>query len=139
MIAGLRKIIFQNFWLKFISLSLATIIWFTIHYGIQNDFKLGQPHNNHLSQELMQLPINFMMQPSDGRVFKLSRNEVTVTVVGEDVVLRKLSGRDIEIYIDLKNFHSRGASAEELHAYAPNGVTVLKINPSVVNVEQISP
>jgi hypothetical protein len=137
---GLRHVIFKNFWLKLVALALAIMIWFTISYGIDNDFKLVQPRLNRvISQEFLRLPVSIITQPGDARVFSIGPKEVVITAVGEEAVMRKLPKQSIKVYIDLTDFHSRQATNGELRAYAPNGVTVIKINPSVVNVEQISP
>jgi YbbR domain-containing protein len=135
----LRHAIFHNFWLKLISLALATIIWFAIDSGIRNDFSLIRPRSNSLAQELLRLPVSIVTQPGDTRAFSISPKDVIVTVVGEDAVLRKLQPQIMKVYIDLTEFQSRNPVAIEAHVHSPPNVTVHKINPTVVTVEQISP
>jgi hypothetical protein len=37
---SLRHLVFHNFWLKFFSVALGTIIWMAIHFSIEHDLNL---------------------------------------------------------------------------------------------------
>jgi hypothetical protein len=124
-------LISHNFWLKFFSIALATVIWLGIHYGIRNELSISQLNINNIRG----VPVGIVTAPGDTRVFRIIPNEVVVFAVGEKTALRK----GIRVNVDLSNFHGRQSPAEELHAIAPPEINVLAISPSTVAVEQVSP
>lgn len=129
----------HNFWLKIFSLGLAIMIWVTIHIGITRDFSLTNPNLTHPSRQFVTLPISVITQPGDGRVYKITPKEVTATIDGEDPVLRRMSAKEIKVYVDLTDAKSAAATNAELRADAPRDVTVVGLVPSVVSIEQVSP
>jgi YbbR domain-containing protein len=135
----LPGIIVRNFWLKFFSIAMATLIWLTIHYGIRNEFSISQLNiNNLLAQEYVRVPVAVVTPPGDTRVFRINPNEVVVIAVGEQTVLRKAAQKNIRVYVDLTGFHARQSLAEELHADVPPDINVLEISPATVSVEQVT-
>jgi hypothetical protein len=137
---ALPHLIARNFWLKFFSIAMATVIWLAIHYGIRNEFSIGQLNiNNLLAHEYVRVPVVILVAPGDARVFKITPTEVVVAVVGQEAALRQAAQKNIKVNVDLTNFHSRQSGAEELHAVVPPGISVLDITPPTVAVEQISP
>lgn len=129
----------HNFWLKIFSLVLATIIWVTIHIGIKRDISLTNPDPTQASRKLMTLPISIITQPGDARVFKINPTKTQATVMGGEAFIRRMSDKDIRIYVDLTDTKSRGILTNELHSDAPKEITVTDLNPTFVEVEQISP
>ena len=59
--------------------------------------------------------------------------------VGEEKSLLKAAPKNIKVYIDLTNFHSRQITDAEVHADVPPDINVLEISPPTVTVEPISP
>jgi len=130
---ALPNFILRNFWLKFFSIALATVIWLAIHYGIRNEFSIGQLNiNNLLAHEYVRVPVAIVVPPGDARAFKITPSEVVVTLVGEEATLRKAARKNIKVNVDLTTFHSRQSAAEELHADVPTNITVLDISPATV-------
>ncbi|MGI8966465.1 MAG: hypothetical protein ACR2H1_10325, partial [Limisphaerales bacterium] len=86
----------------------------------------------------MHLPVTVMLTPGDERVFKLNPKEVFVSVAGESAVLNELLRKDLKAYVDLTGVrHEESPYRVQMHV--PVGVTVLRIVPLAVNVEQILP
>lgn len=134
---SLQDLILRNFWLKFFSVALATVIWLSIHYSIQSESKLSQLSINHLlAQEYIRVPVTVVTTPGDPRVFRITPNEVVVIAVGEETALRHAANKNIKVSLDLTDFHSKEATAMELQIEAPPDVTVQEISPSTVTVEQ---
>ena len=129
----------HNFWLKIFSLGLATIIWVTVHIGIRGDFALTNPNVAHPFRTGIDLPVSIITQPGDARVFKIWPKQATATIIGEEPIVRRMTGRDIKIYVDLTDFKSRGQTNGELHVDVPRDVTVIGLDPAAVQIEQISP
>ena len=135
----LQDIILRNFWLKFFSVALATVIWLSIHYGIQSESNLAQLRVNHLlAQEYIRVPVTVVLTPGDPRTFSVTPNEVVVTAVGEETALRNAANKNIKVSVDLTDFHSTEATAMDLQVQAPPDVSVQEISPSTVTVEQVS-
>ena len=136
---ALPSIVVRNFWLKFFSIAMATVIWLAIHYGIRNEFSISQLNiNNLLAQEYVRVPVAVVAPPGDTRVFRINPSEVVVIAVGEQTALRKAAQKNIRVYVDLTNFHTRQSVAEELHADVPPDINVLEISPATVAVEQVT-
>ena len=129
----------HNFWLKIFSLGLAMIIWATVHVGITRDLSLTNPNVAHPFRTGIPLPVSIITQPGDARVFKISPKLATATIVGEESIVRRMSGKDIKVYVDLTDFTSKGQTNGELHADVRKDVTVIGLDPGAVQIEQISP
>jgi hypothetical protein len=127
---SLPSVILHNFWLKFFSVALATVIWLGIHYDIRNELSISQLNINNI-----RVPVATIAAADDARVFKITPSEVVVFAVGEKTALRK----GIRVYVDLTKFHSRQSAGEELHVDAPPEINVLAISPQSVAIEQVSP
>jgi YbbR domain-containing protein len=135
----LPDLILRNFWLKFFSVALATVIWLAIYYGTRNQLSISQLNiNNLLAQEYVRVPVTIVAPPGDARVFKINPNEVVVIAVGEKNALRKAAQKSIRVYVDVTRFHSRQSEVEELHADVPPDINVLEISPATVAIEQVS-
>lgn len=137
-----RDIITHNFWIKFLSMLLATVIWLAIKYGLKAD--LGAPTTpvlNPVVQKDVIVPVNVLTQPGDARVFKISPENVVVTLTGEDALLRKYLARDfksaIKAYVDLTEIRTN--EAEEVRLDLPDGIARLNMAPRAVSIEQVSP
>jgi hypothetical protein len=136
---ALINLVLRNFWLKFFSIALATVIWLAIHYGVRNELSIGQLNiNSLLAQEYVRVPVTIISTPGDPRLFKITPAEVVVMAVGETAALRKAAEKGIKVNVDLTTFHFRQSAAEEVHADVPTNISVLEISPSTVAVEQVS-
>lgn len=137
---SLRHIFLHNFWLKLLSLGLGALIWLGVHYQIQMDYPINSPQASRtVYRQTVTVPISIITSPGDGRAFKIAPREATATLLGEDAVLRKISRKDLMIYVDLTEYHSRQPTSETVGAHAPVDVLVSDISPASVTVEQISP
>jgi len=135
----LRDLFLRNFWVKLLSVVLATVIWIAIN-GFQADLSPPSPPIiNPAVQDSMPLVVNVLTQSGDARIFKVTPEKVLVTVTGESAVLRKYSRRDFRAYVDLTTIRTNEPPSQEVRIHGPDRVTVLNITPQAVNVEQISP
>lgn len=135
-----RAFIQHNFWLKLFSLVLATVIWVLIKYGVQDQFTMGQsPVINPMGPDSMSLPVYILKQPGDARIFKVTPDRVVVTVTGESAILRNLTKKDFNAYVDMTLIRPNEPLSQKVQLDVPKGVTELSIVPLAVNVEQISP
>ncbi len=136
----LRAFIQHNFWLKLFSLMLATLIWFAIHFGIENNFRVPQnPITNPTTKDFLRLPVRILTQPGDARIFKVDPKEVEVSITGEEAILRDITPKSISVFVDLTNVHASRETNQQIRLDIPSGVTVIHVSPRAVNIEQISP
>ena len=136
----LRALIQHNFWLKLFSFLLAMLIWFAIHFGIKNEIRLSQnPITDPTTREFLRSPVRILSPSGDMRVFKTEPDHVFISVTGEEAVLRDLTARNIIVYVDIANVRSAHQTNQQVKLDVPDGVTVTKISPRAVNVEQVSP
>lgn len=138
----LRTLILNNFWLKFWSVALATVLWGAIHYSIEHDlgFKESDLRDvKHLiPQEFDHVPVAIVSGPQDPRVFNVSPKQVSVVTLGEESLLRGVSQKDIRVHVDLTDFRGPKAADIPLEADVPRDVTVLSIIPPSVSIEQVT-
>jgi len=127
-----RDLILHNFWLKLFSIALATVIWLAIYKSIHNE-------NKALISEYIRVPVTVITAPGDKRAFRVTPEEVVVVAVGKDDALLRATRKDIRVNLDLTGFHARSATLQQLQAQAPPDIKVLGLEPSSVDVEQVSP
>ncbi len=122
----------HNFWLKMFSLGLATMIWITVHIGITRDFSFTNPNLTHPSRQY----VRYRFRSSRNRVTlaftELRRSKLLQRSIGEEPILRRMSAKDIKIYVDLTDLRSKGVTNGELRADAPRDVTVVGLTPAAV-------
>lgn len=135
----LRHLVFHNFWIKFFSLALATAIWFAIKYVIQADLNPPQTPVLNPAQRSFSLAINVLTQPGDARIFKITPDNVVLTIDGESAVLRKYANRDFKAYVDLTAIRTNIMESLEVRLHMPYDVNIRSLTHKVVNVEQVSP
>jgi YbbR domain-containing protein len=138
---SVREFVRHNFWLKLFSLILATLIWFVTKLGfIKKEISLGQNTIVNLAtREFAQLPVTVVRQPGDPRAFKVTPENVSVTLTGEAAVLRELSRREITIYVDMTAAQPAEGPTQRLKLHVPSGVTVVRVAPVAVQIETLSP
>jgi hypothetical protein len=112
-----RRLTKVNLGLKCFSLLLAALIWSTS----QRNFG--------------PLPITVMTEAADLRAFRVVPSEVTVTVAGRPEALQSLSSRDIQVFVNLVDVVDTAGLIKKIDVFPPTGITVLKVNPPVVQVE----
>lgn len=137
---SVRAFIQHNFWLKLFSLLLATLIWFAINFGIQNEMQLPQnPITNPATKENLNIPVRVLTRPGDPRVFKVEPEEVTVSITGEAAILQAVNSKTISVFVDLTNVRSQRETNQQVRLNIPEGVIVINVSPRAVNVEEVLP
>jgi hypothetical protein len=136
----LSDLIFKNFWLKFFSVALATVIWFGIHFGIHNEISVSELDlSSRQAEELIRVPVTILSVPGDTRSFRITPAAVLVVATGEKNALRQAADKDIRAYVNLGNFRVAYSPNEEIHVDHPPEITVREVSPQTVAVEQLQP
>lgn len=137
---ALRALVLHNFWLKFFSVLLATVIWLTIHYGINHDLDVGSlVVNRTLAQEYIRLPVTIRQPHGDTRVFRIIPDDVVVLAVGDTAALQRTPKKDIHVYLDVTDLIAKEPQIEPLQSSVPPDIYVVQISPAFVTVQQVSP
>ncbi len=135
----LRQIIMHNFWLKLVSLGLASLIWLGVRYQIQSDYGVNQPRSSRpVFRKTVKVRVSTIIKPGDGRAYRVSPSDVMVVLLAEESVLSRVFPTDVMVYVDLTDFNPRKPTME-LHSHARSDVIIGDIQPANVTVEQISP
>ena len=135
MITFLRELLFHDFWLKLFSLALAVLIWLTVAFAIKKE---GSPVVA-LTVPLQEmafsnLPVVVMSSAQDVRSFKVSPDQVEVTVQGEAKALRGIQAKDIRVIVDLTDIEAAQALKKRMDVSMPAGISLVRVVPSEVQV-----
>jgi YbbR domain-containing protein len=136
MLTFLWELVTRDFWLKLLSLALAVLIWIVINFAIQRE---GTPVSSALryttaERTFYNLPVVVLSSAEDVRDFKVSPNEVTVTVQGEPKVFDKLQSKDIRVLVDLTGIATANYLMKRVEVSTPSGVTQVKVEPEQVRI-----
>jgi len=148
---GLREYVLNNLGRKLVSLCLASLIWFNVSSTDRKEPRLLEsafgslPGTELVTGEFTQIPIAIVSLAQDTRAFRLDARQAKVIVSGERGQLIRLTAKDIQAVVDLtdlanarKTDTSTNLIVRPVRARSPDGITVLKVEPSTVLVEPIS-
>jgi hypothetical protein len=127
MIAFLRNLVLEDFWLKLFSLALAALIWFTVTFVSQKDVRT-------VTRVFLNLPVTVVSASEDVRNFKASPNQVEVTVRGDAETLQNLQSKDLRVLMDLTGVAAARELRKRVEVSVPAGVTCLRVVPEEVQV-----
>ena len=127
MIAFLRHLVFEDFWLKLFSLALAVLIWLTVTFVSQKE--VGT--ENHVFSNL---PVTVLSSAEDVRNFRVSPDQVEVTVQGDPGTLQNLQSKDIRAMVDLTGVATARDLRKRIEVSVPAGVTFMRVTPEEVQV-----
>ncbi len=135
MIAFFRQLVLHDFWLKLFSLALAVLVWITVSFAIRHQ---GSPVNSlgltMKERPFFNLPVVILSSAEDVRNFKVSPNEVAVTVQGDAKVVDQLQSKDIRALVDLTGVESARDLRKRIEISTPPGVTHVHVTPPDVRV-----
>ena len=135
MMRVLRHLILEDFWLKLFSLVLAVLTWLTVSFAIQKEASPMSALNFAIPERtFFNLPVVVMSSAEDVRNFKVTPNEVAVTVQGEAKTLHSLQSKDIRALVDLTGLEAAGNVTKRIEVSTPAGVTHVHVVPPEVKV-----
>lgn len=138
MIAFIRKLFFQDFWLKLFSLTLAVLIWVAVSFAIERSGGEGSRVSTlalSLKQRTFQgLPVVLLSSAVDVHEFKVQPKTVEVTVQGDAKTLDRLQPNDIRALVDLTGIEAARDLRKRIDVSTPAGVSHVRVVPSEVQV-----
>jgi len=151
---ALRDYVLNNLGRKLVSLCLASLIWFTVSSADRKEPRLlespfgsllPKPVTELVTGEFGQIPITILSMARDTRAFRLDARVAKVIVSGERGQLLRLTAKDIQAVVDLtelanarKTDTSTNLMTRPVRVRSPEGIAVLKVEPSTVLVEPIT-
>ena len=137
---ALRDYVLKNFGWKVISLLLAALIWYNIHSSLPNEIQLSRnPVNRAATNEFPRLPITVLTDAADLHGYLVRPNFVKVIVTGNLALLKKLTAKDIQVFVNLTDLKETSETMQKINVFPPGGVTLVDVTPPVVRVEWIKP
>jgi len=137
MISFLRDLVFQDFWLKLFSFVLAVLTWFAVNRMANQKEGLGVGSLSLAPPEhrvLTHLPVLVLSSAADVRSFRVSPNEVDVTVQGVPAVVKELQDRDVRVSVDLTGIQAAKDLRLRIDVSTPAGVSYTHVEPPEVQV-----
>ena len=137
---ALRDYVVNNFGWKLISLLLASLIWYNIHSSLPNEIQLSRnPASPGATREFPSLPITVLTDAADLRGYLVSPNFVNVIVRGEVALLKKLTIKDIQVFVNLTDLKETSETRQKINVFPPGGVSLVEVTPPFVRVERVKP
>ena len=127
MIAFLRHLVFEDFWLKLFSLALAVLIWLTVTFVSQKEVGTA-------SHVFSNLPVTILASAEDVHNFRVKPDQVEVTVQGDPRKLENLQSKDIRATVDLTGVSTARDLRKSIQVSVPPGVTYTRVTPEQVQV-----
>jgi YbbR domain-containing protein len=127
MIAFLRNLVLEDFWLKLFSLVLATLIWLTVTFASQKEAWTDQ-------RVFSNLPVTILSAAEDVHNFKVTPREVEVTVQGDPKTMQNLQSKDIRAIVDLTGVTAARDLRKRIEVSVPAGITHMHVVPEEVQV-----
>ena len=136
MMQELRNAVLQDFWLKLFSLTLATLIWFTVNMAVRNPTTRlrGLPLAPIEQKVFPDLPVTIISSAEDVRNFSVFPKQVDVTVQAERPILEKLDKKEIRVMVDLTGIQQALDLRKRIEVSTPAGVTHVRVVPSEVDI-----
>jgi len=123
----LRALIQNHFWLKLISLVLATLIWLTVRAN------LGNP-SGEATRPFPNRPILVLTDTAEHVAVVANPTTASVTVRGPAALIQELSEQDIHVYVRIND--RRQVSGElPVHAHVPSGASVVLVTPATATIK----
>jgi YbbR domain-containing protein len=127
MIAFLRNLLLEDFWLKLFSLALAMLIWFTVTFVSQKDARTE-------TRVFSDIPVRVLSSAEDVHNFTVSPGVVKVTVQGDFETLQKLQRENVRAMVDLTGIAAVHELRKPIEVSVPAGVASIRVVPDYVQV-----
>jgi YbbR domain-containing protein len=134
MIGLLRNLVTQDFWLKLFSLLLATLTWLAVNFLLTRESSPLAPLVPTDVRTFLNLPVVVMSSAEEVRDFKVSPNQVSVTVQGEARLMQSLQPKDVRVLVDLSGVRASGQLRRQIEVSTPQGISYVQVVPPQVEV-----
>jgi len=130
---SLHTIFLHNFWLKFFSVLVATLIWLAVDASLRKGAPPGRYASTEVNRKFPRRPVLVMTGVEEHPALALEPGDVSVLVRGPASVLGNLKEQDVQVFLDLQG-HRELAGEFRVVVHAPPGVTEVFAFPGHVTV-----
>ena len=127
MIKFLRHLFLEDVLLKLFSLALAVVVWLIVTFASHKQAWTTP-------RVFYNIPVTVLSSVEDVHNFKVSPNEVIVTVEGDAKILQNLQSKDVRAIVDLTGVVAARDLRKRIEVSVPAGVTCLSVAPEEVQV-----
>ena len=127
MIKFLRHLFLDDFLLKLFSLSLAVVVWLIVTFA-------SQKGAGTTPRVFYNLPVIVLSSAEDVRNFKVSPNEVIITVQGDAKAVQNLQSKDVRVTVDLTGVGTARELRKRIEVSLPAGIACMRVAPEEVQV-----
>jgi YbbR domain-containing protein len=131
MIVFARNLVTKDFWLKLFSLALAILIWLTVWFSTHGETSsspwfalLGRPAD----ESVLTVPIHVPLGTAEPA-------QVTITLRGDQKILKALKPQDIRAEVDLNGIQSANGLLRRVEVVLPKGIFYTRVEPDEVAVQ----
>jgi YbbR domain-containing protein len=134
-----RRLVLHNFWLKFLSVLLASLIWFAVDANIRKEpIRLHTLFRPESSRDFPDRPILVLESPGHMSHWRVEPAKATVTVVGPARTLEQIHESDVAVFVRVAG-SPKTIMPAVVEVHAPLGVSVSDISPAAVLVKPADP
>lgn len=135
----LRRLFLHNFWLKLVSLVLASLLWLVVHAGLRDEELTARRFARATaSREFPQRPVLVLTDMAGRRGFRAEPNIVSVTVTGPGILVEQVQDSDIHPYVELVTpTWMKGEMPFKVRVQMPRGLSLDKVSPETVLVRPV--
>lgn len=132
----LRRLFLHNFWLKFVSIVLASLLWLVVQAGLGDDSESFAPRFLRPTKTReVKRPVLILTDMSVGRGFKAEPREVSVEIGGPGA--QQVPASDVHAFVEVIDPDKmRGEMSFRVHARGPLGVKLGRIHPERVIIRR---
>ena len=132
---SLRRLIFEDFWLKLFSLGVAMLIWGAVRAAVQRELEFAlTPQLHEDSHTYKQLPVLVVSASGDVRDCKVRPSHVDVKLGGETATLKRLLPQDLRVIVDLTSVKAAPGARKNVEVLTPPGLWLRQTTPPMVEV-----
>jgi YbbR domain-containing protein len=135
----MRDLLLNNFWLKALSLVLATLIWYVINTNLTKETHAAPtlPVSRKDGTLDFRCPVAVISSATDRHFLIIQPTEARVKVAGDAAILEKLTAANVQVYVKLTGLSDPEGSFP-LAVDLPGNVVLQQISPDHVTVRSIT-
>jgi hypothetical protein len=132
----LRRLILHNFWLKLVSILLASLLWLVVQVSSGNEENFAPRFFRPSKTREVVRPVLILTDMSIGRGFKVEPREVSVEISGPGA--QQIQANDIHAFVELIDpVKMKGEMPFKVLVRAPSGLKLGRVHPESVVIRPV--
>jgi hypothetical protein len=131
-----RELLLNNFWWKVTALLLAIVVWIGFQPRDKHLNLFPDAYRPSYARYLLRHPVTIIKPANDTREFKVTPEEVDISLSGDQKVLENLRGSEVRASVDVVSFTSKTNQLPITVSFPPGGdIKLERVIPERVQVE----